>query len=410
MLTTNSLVTRRALSKFGFLLSALAANAMAQSPPGSIPVGPMFAYPEIEVAAKRDSNIALVPDATRKADTIWYLRPAIRLEAKQGVNIYTLSYRGEYGRFDSQTTDDFENHDFGARADMTLDARNNLKLGLQYQDRVDPRGTLNLAATPTPNQWRQPSVTGLYTYGAEDARGKLELQGGYLDKRYVNNRDLGTAALDNNQTDYGATFLWRLMPKTYATFNLRQTVFDYKAATSTYDSTNTYALIGLRWEATAATSGKFSVGNLTKKFDGAGRAAGRQDESQLAWEGGISWKPLRYSSVDYNTQRLVNDATGLGDFIVNQTHQVLWTHAWNSRFSSNLSGSYMSDKFARAPIAAIGGADRNDTTKSVGLKLSYSMQRWLKIGAHYNYTLRDSNDNTSDYKRNELMLLFSATL
>ena len=327
MLTTNSLVTRRALSKFGFLLGALAANAMAQSPPGSIPVGPMFAYPEIEVAAKRDSNIALVPDATRKADTIWTLRPSVRLEAKQGVNIYTLSYRGEYGRFDSQTTDDYENHEFGARADMTFDARNNLKLGLQYQDRVDPRGTLNLAATPTPNQWRQPSVTGLYTYGAEDARGKLELQGGYLDKRYVNNRDLGTAALDNNQTDYGATFLWRLMPKTYATFNLKQSVFDYKQAASTYDSTNTYALIGLRWEATAATSGKFSVGNLTKKFDGAGRAAGRQDDSQLAWEGGISWKPLKYSGVDYNTQRMVNDATGLGDFITNQTHQVLWTHA-----------------------------------------------------------------------------------
>ncbi len=94
MLLANSLVAHRAVSKLGLLLCALAANAMAQSPPGSIPVGPMFAYPELEVAARRDDNIALQPDALRKADTIWYLRPAVRLEAKQGVNLYDVGYRG----------------------------------------------------------------------------------------------------------------------------------------------------------------------------------------------------------------------------------------------------------------------------------------------------------------------------
>ncbi len=410
MLTTNSLVTRRVFSKFGFLLSALAANAMAQSPPGSIPVGPMFAYPELEVAAKRDSNIALVPDALRKADTIWYLRPTVRLEAKQGVNIYDVGYRGEYGRFDSQKTDDFENHDFFANANVTLDARNNVKLGVQYLDKVDPRGTLNLAATPTPNQYRQPIVTGLYTYGAEDAKGKLELKGGYYDKRYVNNRDLGTSALDHTNTDYGGTFLWRVMPKTYATFNLRQEIYDYKQSTVTLDSTNTYALVGLRWEATAATSGRFSLGNLRKKFDAAGQNAGRRDFSGLAWTGGINWKPLRYSSVDFNTQRNANDSTGLGNFTINQTYQLGWTHAWTSRVSSNVTGSYSNDKFNAAPVAAAGGADREDSTKSIGLGLTYSVQRWLKVGADYTHGLRDSNDNNFDYRRNQLMFFLRGTL
>ena len=394
----------------GFLLATLAATAMAESPPGSIPVGPMFVYPELEVAVKRDSNIALQPDAARKADTIWYLRPTVRLEAKKGVNVYDLTYRGEYGRFSSQTTDDFENHDLAARANMTLDARNNLKLGLQYQDKVDPRGTLNLAATPTPNQYRQTGATGLYTYGAEDAKGKLELEGGYYDKRYVNNRSLGTSALDHDNTSYGGTFLWRLMPKTYATFNLKQSVYDYSESTVTLDSTNTFALLGVRWEATAATSGKFAIGNVAKKFDSAGHNAGRQDSSELAWEGSISWKPLKYSSVDYITQRTPNDSTGLGDFTTNQAHQLSWTHAWSSRMNSKLNGSYSNDKFARAPVAAIGGGDRNDTTKSIGLGLDYRVKRWLKFGADYNYSVRDSNDNNFDYKRNQLMFLLSATL
>src|ERR1700690_1244916 len=92
MLINGSLVSRRAVAKLGVLLCALAANAMAESPPGSIPVGPMFAYPELEVAVKRDTNIALQPDALRQADTIWYLRPTMRLEAKDGVNLYDVTY------------------------------------------------------------------------------------------------------------------------------------------------------------------------------------------------------------------------------------------------------------------------------------------------------------------------------
>ena len=411
MQKTNSILAKRsAITGAGFLLATFAASAFAQSPPGSVPVGPMFAYPEIEVAAKRDSNIAIQPDALRKADTIWYLRPKVRLEAKKGENIYDLTYSGEYGRYDSQKTDNFENHDFLGRANLMFDARNRLSLKAQYQDKVDPRGTLNLAATPTPNHYHQAGAGALYTYGSEDAQGKVELSGDYTDKRYVNNRDLGTASLDHSETSYGGTFLWRLMPKTYASFNLSQTIYDYALPTSTLGSTNTYAYLGLRWEATAATSGRFEVGNLKKKFDSAGLNAGRTDASTNSWKGGINWKPLRYSTVDFNLGRTVNESTGLGNYTINENNQVVWMHAWSTRISSTLTGSYMTDHFASAPVAAIGGADRKDTTKNAGLKLNYSLQRWLKFGAEYLYSTRDSNDNNFDYKRNQVTLFLSATL
>jgi hypothetical protein len=409
MLINGSFVARRAVAKLGILLCALAANAMAESPPGSIPVGPMFAYPELEVAVKRDTNIALQPDALRQADTIWYLRPTVRLEAKDGINLYDVTYSGEFGRYDTSKTDNFNNHDLAARANMTFDMRNNLKLGVEYQDKVDPRGTLNLPAEPTPNEWHQPSVTALYTYGAEDAKGKLELQTGYLNKWYVNNREV-TSALDHSETDYGGTFLWRVMPKTYATFNLRQSVFDYNNETTVFNSKNTYALVGVRWEATAATSGKFAVGNVTKKFDSTGHDAGAQDFSGTDWEGGVSWKPRPYDSVDFITQRTPLDSTGLGSYDLNKAYQLLWTHAWTSRFTSNLNGSYTTDDFSGSHDAAAGGGVREDTTKSGGLKLTYDIKRWLKAGAEYTYTLRNSNDSNFDYKRNQLMFSLSGTL
>ena len=408
MFNKNSLVAHRAGFMFQVLLGAMATAAMAQTPPGAMPVGPMFAYPELEIAVKRDTNTALLPDATRKADTIWYVRPAVRLEAKQGVNTYNLSYRGEFGRYDSLSNFNFNNHDVAGSGDMTFDERNNLKLGLLYQDRVDPPGTLNIAQTNTPNKWHQPSLSALYTFGAEDAAGKLELKGGYLDKKYINNRDL-TAGLDHTEADYGATFLWRLQPRTYATFNLRQTAYDYSQNTLVSNSTNTFALIGLRWDATAATTGRIAVGGAKKKFDDTGHASGRKDDSEGSWEGSITWKPVDYSVFNFDSVRRPNDSTGLGAFMLNETHQVSWAHAWTSRVNSKLMGSYSTDKF-KQDTSAPGGTERSDKTYNAGLRLTYDMRRWLKLGADYLHSKRDSNVDGFNYKREQFMLFVSGTL
>lgn len=389
-------------------LGALSLNVFAQTPPGAMPVGPLMAYPEIEVGLKRDSNIALQPDATKKADTVLSIKPSVRLEAKSGVNIYDLAYRGEYLRYSSQTSDNVENHEITGNGNITFDARNNLKVRLQYADRFDPRGSLNIVATPTPNEYHQSTVGGVYTYGAENAQGKLELKGEYYDKSYVSNR-VTTAALDHNRGELGGTFLWRVQPKTFATFTARQA--DYKYTTggaNTLDSKDNFYLVGLRWDATAATSGRFSIGNQTKKFESPGLTAGRKNFSGTAWEGGVNWKPLSYSSVDFSTSRSTTDSTGIGDFNIAQNNQAVWTHAWTSSISSNVTGGYSTNKFSRGFIA--GGAEREDKTSTLGLKVNYALQRWLKVGADYTHTSRDSNDNLFDYKRNVFMIFVAATL
>jgi hypothetical protein len=390
------------------LLGVASLNVFAQTPPGAIPLGPMMAYPEIEVGMRRDNNIALQPDATKRADTITSIKPGVRIEAKQGVNVFDVSYRGEFLRYNQQTSDNVENHDVTANGNMTFDARNNLKLRLGYTDRFDPRGSLPSVNTPTPNEYRQSTVSGLYTYGAEDAEGKLEFQGGYNTKSYVNNR-AATANLDQEKTDMGGTFLWRVQPKTYATFTLKQSDYHYTTpATTLVDSKDVFYLVGARWEATALTSGRFSFGRQTKKFE----KAGPQNFSGTSWEGGVNWKPLSYSSVDFSTKRNTNDSTGLGDFGINQSNQAVWNHAWTSSISSALTGGYSTDKFSRGvpPGGVTSGADRSDKTTTLGLRVNYAIQRWLKAGGDFTHTARDSNDNTSDYKRNVLMFFLSATL
>ena len=75
-----------------------------------------------------------------------------------------------------------------------------------------------------------------------------------------------------------------------------------------------------------------------------------------------------------------------------------WTHEWTDRITTNVGGSYITDEFrGTVPIA------RSDKTSSVGLGVSYAMQRWLTLGADYTYTNRDSNTNTFSYRKNLMM-------
>ena len=388
------------------LLGASSLNVFAQTPPGAIPLGPMMAYPEIEVGLKRDDNIALQPTATRQSDTIYTLKPTVRVEAKQGANLFDFAYRGEYFRYDKQTTDNVENHELAANGNMTFDARNNLKLRLQYMDRFDPRGSLVSVTTPTPNEYHQSMVTGLYTYGAEDAQGKLEFQGGYTSKTYVSNLS-STANLDQNKTDVGGVFLWRVQPKTYATFTLKQSDYHYTTAnTNLIDSKDRFFLVGARWDATAATSGRMSFGRQTKSFE----SGASHSFSGTSWEGGVNWKPVSYSSVDFTTNRNTADSTGLGDFSITQNNQAVWTHAWTSNISSALTAGQATNRFAYSTVG-VSGAERDDKTTTLGLRVNYAIQRWLKAGADWTNTERRSNAVIdAGYKRNVLMFFVAATL
>ena len=389
-------------------LAAVGPFAAAQSPAGSFGVGLGYVYPEIEFAVKRDTNIAMQPDVLRVADTISYVRPAFRFEARGGAQNYDAGYRGEYARYNRVTDYNYDDHEVFAGGDWTLGARNHFKLKGQYLDKVDPPGSLQIfTPTPTPSEYRQQILTGFYAYGAEEAAGKLELQAGSYSKTYLNNRQPigpqpGTEALDHSRTEFGASLLVRALPKTYATLTARQYHYDYTEAGSTKDSQETYLLAGLRWNLSAVTSGRVGFGRQTKEFELAGGGAGATKYSGGAWEGGLNWRPLFYSTFDFVTQKRTEEATGIGDFVVNQTHQLAWTHVWGSRITTVVTAAYLKDSYS--------GTNRVDVTSTGGARLFYAVRRWLKFGADYAGSMRASNDDNFDYRRNRFMLLANFTL
>ncbi len=367
--------------------------ALAQAPERAtgIKMDPLTLYPTASLSLGQNDNVLLTP--ARVSSSVAIFGAGLKAEVQQGKSKYSVGYDGTFGQYASSRDDNFNYHALGALADMDLSSRARLKLNADHIERSDPRGSLPTAATPSPNKYKLDGLGAFFAYGAEGAQGRIELEGAYTTKTYLNNRVV-TQNLDVDVTKAGATFFWRIAPKTEWLFQGVQTRSDYAAATAVNDNTEYKLLTGLKWEATAQTQGTFKVGYVKKDF----WLPSQVDAKGFVWDGGVRWSPLSYSTVDFSTGKNFNDPLGGGNIINNRFFNAKWSHAWSERVKSEVSGSVLKDNYS--------GLGRDDTTNSIGLKLTHDTQRWLTLGAEYTYTNRDSNQNNFNYRKN--LILFSA--
>jgi polysaccharide biosynthesis protein VpsM len=365
--------------------------------PRSIPLGEGLSLsPYFNVSYGRDNNLFLTGTNTRSSN-IGIYNPGLRLNGESEAVRFSLGLDARAGRYSSSSDDNYNSYRVDASGDFVVSSSMGLKLGAEYARATDPRGSTDRGVSGRPDEHRTSGPSALFAYGGNDAKGRIEVQAGTSAKRYLNNR-ASTIGSDRDTDNLAGRFFVRIAPKTKAIFEVRRDKFDYKLGSSTQDSSETRTLVGLTWEATAATSGTVKVGRLKKDFS----AAGRRDFSGTSWEGQVEWKPLSYSKFDLFTSKGASESTGLGDYIVNKKYGAVWTHGWNSRLSSTVSLNRADDAFSGNP--------RTDQTDSIGLKLNYKVMRWLTVGAEYTNTKRDSNINVSDYTKNLYMLTLGATL
>ena len=372
-------------------------DSVAASGAGGIPVGALTAYPGVELAIGYNDN--LIRSATNEISTpVAVIAPHLTLEARSGAHRFDLRYRGAFGRYSDSSADNYNDNALQANAKWVFTARSDLSARLDYRDAHDPRGSTDRPLSTTPDRYWEASGYALYGYGAAGAKGRIEIDGGYLERRYINNLQY-TAVSDRNVASLGGTFFWRVAPKTRLLFQGRYIDYDYTDPASTQDSSDRYLYVGAHWEATAKTTGTAKYGYSRKEFKSPGNPA----QSGSSWDLAVRWSPRTYSVFDFTTFRRFQESTGIGDAIVQSRAGVKWTHAWNSRLSHSIGYDFTNDNYK-------GNTNRDDNTNAIGVRLDYRMQRWLKFGAEYQYTDRDSNDPQYRYRRNVFMLTVGATL
>jgi hypothetical protein len=374
------------------------AQPVAPTGPAGFPVGPLVVYPGIDLAVGHDDNLFLRPvDRTSSSFTV--VSPYVRAEARPGPHKFDFALRIDDGRYYSSAADSYTDYSLLGNGDLVFSGRMGLTLRAEHRHGHDPRGSTDRGVSATPDEYDNSGIDGVFRYGAPGARGRIEIDAGAFARRYTNNR-LSTAASDRDTSALGGTFFWRVMPRTELLFQAQHRDIDYRLAASTLDSTEDRYLVGVKWEATAATTGTAKFGRLKKDFD----SPLRQDFSGSSWDVGVRWSPLTYSVFDFVTSKQASESTGVGDTVVGTNYGVTWSHAWSSRLRTQALASFRNDAYTGA------GVSRKDDTTSFGLRVAYDFRRWLRFGAEYTHFERDSNDNAFNYKRNLLLFTVGATL
>lgn len=365
--------------------------------PASVQMGesPFFILPYLGLAAGYDDNLFL-SNRNEKSSTLYVMSPGFKIDARNPNSVIQLGYQAQIGRYGQSKDDDYVDQTARAQFDLALDRRNFLRLGLDHLRNHDPRGSTDRPIAGTPDRYRLTNPYVTYAFGAPGAAGRVEVYYNYADKKYLTNRET-TAGGDRNTEEFGGAFYVRVMPRTYAMAEARETRIGYRLPSSPFDAHERRIYGGISWEATAATTGTVKVGSLKRRFD-----SDLPEFSGTSWEAIVTWAPRTYSKFDFYTARQTNESTGLGNFILSSIAGASWNHAWTSVISTGVDYRYQKDEYQ--------GFDRSDKTNSLGLKVGYRFRRWLTLGAEYSHTQRDSNVPTFEYDKNLYLLTATASM
>lgn len=399
---------REMISGLGFVALFGSGVAFAQNPPtpaavstssGGIPVGPLSVFPSIELAQGYDDNLFWTRN-NRKSSSYTVVSPQVRAEARSGPHAFGATLRMTHGSYWSSSSDNFTNYSFVGDGDLVFSGRSGLRLRAEFNHAINPRGSTDLPLTKAPDQYNDYGLGGVFRYGAPGAQGRIEIDSGAFARRYTNNHST-TDPYNRNTWQLGGTFFWRAMPRTEVLVQAQHRDIHYTDPTPpSQSSTENRYYLGLKWDATAKTTGTVKFGYLTKNFD----SSSQKNYSGTSWDAGVRWSPLTYSVFDFTTSRQTQESTGVGDAILSSAYGVSWNHAWNSRFRTQGILGYRNDDFIDS------SPHRKDDTTTLGIKAFYSFRRWLLFGAEYTHFDRNSNLSIYDYKRNLYLLTIRAEL
>lgn len=383
------------------VVAALAVSPVSALQPAMVDMGPFKVVPQLSVNTGYDDNLFLTENQ-EKESWVTILTPSVQFIAQDGPNKYTVSYALAKGVYHDSTDDNFLDHNLAAEANLEFNGRNALDVRAGFVRGHESRGTglnqgNNALFNPKPVKYEERSLDARYTYGAEDAQGRVELAAGYDNREYVSFREQN-AARDRATGQVGATFYYRVAPKTQALFEIRRKRVDYDLISSPLDSTETTYLAGATWEATAKTTGSVKIGQTDKDFE----RSTVEGNNDVHWEVSLDWSPRTYSTVSLVTSKKPEETDSNGTYIDRTGLRLSWEHEWTSFVSSEIAVARLNSDYF--------GSTREDDEDAFTVRLNYNMRRWLDLGLNYAYSDRDSNFSGLIYDKNTIYLSVDVAL
>lgn len=385
------------------LLSGAAAGAVnfgseagSMFEPKAVKLGGFEVTPWLGLSQGTNSNVGSTN--IKKSSGFTVLSPNVLVGLPVHGQYYGATYSGNFARFASSGIDNYNDHSLGLFADNTWSGRLNSLVNVDYLKGHDGR---NARMFTNMEHWHTTGLKGVVHYGAEGAQGHFEAAAGLMYKRYDSNNGGATQRFNYDRNDLRGTFFYKVAPATQMIVEAGNAKLAYvDAASKSSDSTERRYMVGVKWDATAKTSGSIKMGKMKKSFD----LGLNPSSTSTVWDADINWSPKTYSKVDISMHQGAFEAGGGTSFVLSRDTQVKWTHDWTGFITSAVTLDDGLDTYQGSVPSRV------DKRQAYGLKATYGFRPWLRAGLGYTNTKRNSTVAVWSYTQSITMLTLEGSL
>ncbi len=335
----------------------------------------------------------------------WLVRPSVNLLRKGRLVESSLHLGAEAASNSRSDVDDYV--DYTAEANFLGGiGLQTFALGAEFQRGHDPFGTVRTEGTQTANQeldlWEDSAVRlGWQRLGQLAGTLFSEVELSASQRRYTTNRS-ETRFLDRNASRGAALIGYNLTAKTgiFGGASYADLEFELEDPnTGVVRSGSAVTLLaGIRWRATAKTSGEVRLGSLRREQD----ATGSKFSSDF-WQVRVDWDASRSDQLQFTSRQTVTASyLTSAQFIELRSHTLSWEHQWNTATTSRVSGQWLDQDFV--------GINENDQTTVLSAQLNYALDRGFAVYGRVQEESRDSTRASRDYDRTGALVGFTLTL
>jgi opacity protein-like surface antigen len=357
----------------------------------------------IDVMANWTDNFFYNPENKQSA-VGWFIIPHVaygvasprfRSNTSAGASIGFFSLGG--------TVDDYQDLNAATNASWTLAPAHRLGYDIALRKGHDPFGLLRTENDGTfarsLDRWVDEKYTLRYRIGQPRSSLSVENRLSVYNKTYHSNREIqqgfGTELLDHDIESFETTALYHYSPKTHAQLNFvaSQVNFDkdFPGAVPSRDAQEYRLRAGLRWIATAKTSGDFRVGYFVRRFD-----EGLRQHSKFDWVVGVDWSPIKRTSVLVQTGRQSVESYNESLFIDVTYARVTWKQEWIPRLTTQAMLGYSHADFVNARPS------RQDQSFNFSVRADYRLLKKLSVYGGYELDNRASDLDFFEYDKNTI--------
>lgn len=359
--------------------------------------------PLLNITSKYDDNIYHQP-SNLEGDSVLVVSPSVDLLFNDDLNQFKLDMGFVSGTYLKNSDDNYLDHSLNFLAHFSPSSWHRFDILASANNLTEPRGT---GVTEGISRifsellvYKNNVIGGIYEFGALSSKSRIAFEIEATTKKYDNFKDV-TKFKNNRSAKLGTSLFYKMDSSTdlFVVVSRDDIKYDHiEENSSSRDSTDDKALLGVQWEMTSMTTGVIKIGYQNKVFGD----FVRQSFSGKSWEAKVQWQPLTYTNILFETSRSAKDPNSQGDYVNKSVYGLTWNHSWNEKLRSNLGASFSKDVYK--------GVYREDGIIMGSVSFSYLIQRWLEAEIFIEIKNNDSTTEEMSFDKNLIGINFNISI